>query len=339
VALAELAPLDPLDDEDEAEAEALPFGSAWMAEKHLSVSRAAALHDCPKKAYWVYELPAAQRPPNRPGNALLEGTAVHAGVEVLLLAARDARCQGASGARAVPLERLLVLAHEGLDDAYDRELDGAGGPAGVMWAKQTTPDFSRRLAHRLLDAYVSVPPLPRTPTLYQRAARGVEEVEVPFDYEIPGTGGWRMRGRIDHVEAGRTVDLKTAGRAYTRRDVAKKMQPTAYVAATQQTLGVFRPQFAFHVLIKPPFAPGGPPPAAMGAYKTQEIATTRTLEDVATFEEHLADVIQQVEAGVFPRRLEFEFCDWCFALRICQPGLFNRLAAAGELPNPPDSYA
>ena len=297
----------------------------WFEKKKLSVTRLQALEACPRKAYYKYDVPESERLPDPPSNALIEGRAMHAGVELIRVAQKfglDWESQAC-----------LAQAHQRIDDTIDADVAEKGGVEAIDWRKHITPDQSRRLAHGLLDAFLFVPPYRSHIPLIQRDKPLA--VEESFVVEIPRTGGWTLEIRSDlRTQAGesqRLRDAKSSGKLYYQRDVHKHIQVKAYAYGYLLHTGELIPEFFFDVALKPSLPRGCTdisqidwPPDGLRGYRTQEIGTWTTMDDLYAFEEHLHDVIDQITAGIFPRRLEADWCEWCPFLADCRPSLFER---------------
>jgi putative RecB family exonuclease len=122
-----------------------------------------------------------------------------------------------------------------------------------------------------------------------------------------GLGTIRFVGYIDRVDRatdGSTVicDYKT-GRTRSQAEVDADRQLTAYAYAAAR--GALRDPASGAPL---------PPASRLSLYfadKGVEVATTRTADDLATFERELVDMVMLAGAGHFEPRPERWSCHWC----------------------------
>lgn len=267
---------------------------------------------------------------------LIVGSAVHKGVEVY----RAAQLSGAISEWSEEYRNNLV--HKAIDDEFDKlvhdaengyERDGKWMPApGMLWTKNVPPDNSRKLAHKLAEAYFyktvesDIPGTPRVPLSQLDEPISIEE---DFYVPIPETGNWYARGRFDMRTKNALVDLKTARQRYSQRDMNKKTQPSFYSFAWEQASGQFISEFRYHLLIKPTPstwnpASGDPPPENLAAYRTALQRTSRTKAEINWFAQYLRMQIRQIELGAQVPRQNADYCDYCGVASICKPWLASQ---------------
>lgn len=294
--------------------------------RYLSNSQVELLLECSWKHKIKY-IDNIQEPMN---DNLIVGSAVHKAVE----AYRQAQLQGYLPEWTESHRNDVV--HAELDMEFDKlvhdaehgyERDGKVLPApGMIWTKGVQKENSRKLAHKLVEAYFyrqvesDIPGTPRVPLSQLETPLGIEE---DFFVPIPDTK-WFARGRFDMRTATALVDLKTAKMRYSQRDMNKKTQPSFYAFAWEQKTGEFLPEFRYHILIKPTpanWAPssGDAPPENINAYRTALQTTRRHAAEILWFQDYLRRQIFQIEAGAQVPRQNADYCDYCGVAGHCKP--------------------
>jgi RecB family exonuclease len=206
----------------------------------------------------------------------------------------------------------LVLGHavhRALADFFKMEDDEARTPDKLKdllrdnWRVEERDVFGSRseerrwgmLALSMLDNYCAMGDLKAKPSFIE------ETVEVAVsDFLLSG-----RIDRIDEVAPGyfEVIDYKTGRQVPTQRDLDKDLQMTIYAAIAKHHYGFV--------------------PSRLTAEYLRDginIATTRTVDDIAEGIEHIRDVIVRIketeEFEARPGRL----CKWCDFLEICEAG-------------------
>jgi len=218
-----------------------------------------------------------------PANAnLILGRSYHSALEANFLAKVES---------GQDLETQVVL------DAFDRAWNQKLQAEEIDWQDES-PSETKDIGVALVGCYMA------TQAPFVMPAK----VEERFSISQPELGDYSLDGVIDIITVEDVIiDHKTSGKAKNQGDVDSDLQPYAYAAAvlTDPALDECILEFQTAVKTKKPYI--------------QVLRTVRNRNDVAWYMAACAQVIRQIDAGIFPPNPQGWHCDkrYCGYWDLC----------------------
>jgi len=233
-----------------------------MPVDYLSYSSVSAYLACPKSWWFRY----IKKPLTKTSVALVFGSAVHDTIETYVSARQQ---EGVENVR--PMAELWPR-------FWQEQLETRNN---IKWDRPM--DYYTELGEKML----SVPAIVKTlDGLKLKIENDSPVIEKKVRFNVPGVP-IPIIGYIDAIEQdGVPIDIKTAGRAWSRGKEHSELQPTFYLLALNQA-GYEIPEwkFRYYVLTK------------TKAPKLQVLETSRTVDELFWTMGLIAEVWQAIEAG------------------------------------------
>jgi len=253
--------------------------------QHWSPSSLTMFHRCPEQWRQRYVLGKKERP----GQALVVGTAVHAGVE------RNFSAKIGSGVDLPMVDLLAWFDDEGWRWAVDDEQEKTG--QSILW--KDAPDKARSTGRTLLTAYHR----DVAPRIEPIGVEGM--VEVDFGLAVP------VIGRFDVLRESSVIDLKTGQRAQKKPKESWRIQAAVYGEAAGRPV-------EFHSVT---MSSAGATPAIWTPLEAEQLLVQPTERE----REHMRFVLRALAAEAcdymarygpdepWPTKGRFHdwACDWC----------------------------
>jgi len=241
---------------------------------------------CPRQFYYAY-IKGLRNPPNL---KMVVGTAVHKGVEINYE-------QKVKSKKDCKLDIVL-------DSTRDEFRETCKKDGFKLGQKETGKSQDEAIAMASRYHQDSAPN-------FQPAIRP----EYRFEIKIPGAKRL-FEGTIDLLayykkKANALVlsDTKTTRRSYEQKRADVDTQLTAYAYAALSKFRKLVKYVVFDTVV-----------LANGKVKSEHVISTRSMEDMARFEQTFKAIEKSIDVGAFPPTDDARTCSWCGFAERCWPG-------------------